>query len=166
MQLFRKCICIIAIVIVLLAIVHHSMYSNLRNTFKDVGPFYSFGPNNIGAYLMGQQNMDQGLDPYYSTILNPKYRGTVLDPNSVRALEGFVTKTTRPARTTVARITRPARTTVPITTRPARTTVARTTRPARTKPITRNPTIPHYQSGMTEDVPSYTYATETTKYIN
>lgn len=94
-----KIIVVISILVVLAAIIYHSMTAGENRGFKDVGPFYSFGPENVGMYLMSQQRMAQGLDPLYATPLNPAYSLTPLDPNvnvpllaanGVRPLETFV----------------------------------------------------------------------------
>ena len=146
MHFAKKCVCVIASVIVLLAIVYHSMnpiQSYNQVNFKDVGPYYSFGPENSGMYLMAQKHAGQGLNP-----------------NNMQFLETFTERqtppvTSRPARTTVARTTRPARTTVPITTRPARTK-PQTTYAWSTDSYSYSPD--HPPSTFSQDQPTYSYA--------
>lgn len=59
--------------------------------FKDVGPYYSFGPENVGMYLMAQQRMQQGLDPNYAAPLKNNFADvSLLLPNGVKPLETFI----------------------------------------------------------------------------
>ena len=135
MCLINKFVCIVSGIIVLCAILYHSMNTESLLKFKDVGPFYSFGPENIGMYLMSEKRINQGLNPYYASKLNPNYYGTSMDPNinvpllsanGVRSLETFTGNnsrniakpTTKPTatRTTHANIPRTTHANIPRTT--------------------------------------------------
>ena len=133
MCLIQKFVCIVSGIIVLCAILYHSMNTEESLLkFKDVGPFYSFGPENIGMYLMSEKRINQGLDPYYASKLNPNYYGTAMDPNinvpllaanGVRSLETFTGSNTRnigkptATHTTRANIPYTTRANIPHTTR-------------------------------------------------
>jgi hypothetical protein len=85
---------IIGCSMILLIVISYYVLSNYlmsSATFKDVGPYYSFGPENVGMYLMAQQRMQQGLDPNYAAPLKSKFADvSLLLPNGVRQLETFI----------------------------------------------------------------------------
>lgn len=82
------CSSIIFILVISYYVLTRFLFSSA--SFKDVGPFYSFGPENVGMYLMAQQRMQQGLDPNYAAPIKSKFADiSLLLPNGVRPLETF-----------------------------------------------------------------------------
>ena len=85
---------IFLVILIVVSVIFYLILSHRISMFKDVGPFYSFGPENVGMYLIAQQRMKQGLDHNYVQPLQVSKFADVclLLPNGIRPLETFYSK--------------------------------------------------------------------------